>query len=221
MTLEDAKRTVQDALEHPWNYVTAEARNLLQEAKNFIQNAASTAAENAPETPTPPEGATEVANTPAKVRNWFDGLGKKGKSEAERIIRENMPIRRVIVPIPGQTMWIDTAKTCIDNRQSMQIIISGPDATTLINAFQAARGEAPVGLSDPNSTQNLVVADDVGAGTIITVSALLTAVAIVTLFVILVICLYAIYNNYKVGITWHRNGPLPFDDQLEINLDPR
>jgi hypothetical protein len=120
----------------------------------------------------------------------------------------------------GEDNWVQKCKDAINQNLKLRLDLKGPDALVLANAFRHAVGQAPLPLP-PVPTQNVVVMDDATAVTIIAVCAILAGVSVVALIVVLLICLYAINQKFKVGVQFASKGPLPWDQELIINLDPR
>jgi hypothetical protein len=203
---ENAAKAISDAADAAAKAAADAAAKAAADAALALEKAAEDAAAALIEAETDAKAKADAA-----ITNVSDFINKFG-----------IHIRPIKIKI-GTPGWVENARDCIDHKKSFHIIINGDDSETLTNAILTARGESPISVDrfPTSGTQNIVGADDIGAGTIITVAALLTGVAVVALIVVLVICIYAIHENYVVNITFHQNGPLPFDNQLDIYLEPR
>jgi|688.fasta_scaffold290019_2 hypothetical protein len=127
-------------------------------------------------------------------------------------------------PPPVVDIWVDTPnweRTAFDSirqRKKVRLLLRGPNAKKFIELIRAAKGLLPLPPTEQRySIQFAVAWDDVLIAAIVAAA----VVAVVTLIVILVICVYAMDRNYYVKIDYDRKGPYPFDDSLEITLEPR
>lgn len=108
-----------------------------------------------------------------------------------------------------------TALDLIKQKKPFKLVLSGPNALMLFNVFRQAGNQSPLGAIQ-NQASMAIGAAEVSMAAVICA----TIVAIAFLVVILAICLYAIHSHYHAEVKYHRNGPMPFDDRLEIILIP-
>lgn len=170
---------------------------------------ANTAFSNASVSTAPTSGAT--GQQKIKV-NWnFNPFGKIAYKINVYAGTTDQPVD-IIMGTPNAPQQ---AFDLIKQKKPFHLILSGADALSAVNVFRKAQNKPPL-LPTENTYSAAIGWDDVLMAAVICAA----IVAVVTLLVILLICLAAMQSHYKVDIQYRRNGPMPFDDTLIINLVP-
>ena len=177
---------------------------------------ASTPGSSASVTSAPAAGATGAHDI--KV-HWGYGLFGKIAYTLTAYATDHA-VRPTISVNVGDSSWQQRAFDAIRQKAGLRLHLRGPDALTLFNALRHARGHGPVGPGLPGTYQ-VVVIDDIAVADIVAICLILAVVAVVALLVIGVICVVAIESHYHVNAKLVSKGPLPWDQELVIELDPR
>lgn len=153
------------------------------------------------------EAAPRVGATGSQkvtVKWWYNPFGK---------IRYTLNVLagdvEVIKIYFGENNWVGKAQNAIQQGQNFQIIVRGPDAKELFGQITRVSGR-------PMASNFFVepVSDTV-AITLIIVLGLMSMGAFATIAAIL---LYSIHEGYNAKASHKVHGPLPFDDELIIEL---
>jgi hypothetical protein len=140
-----------------------------------------------------------------KVKWWYNPFGK---------IRYTLEVfagdAEIIKITFLENNWIGKAQDAIQQGQNFQIILRGPQAKELFGEITRLSGH-PMGINffiEP-------VSDSV-AITLIIVLGLMSIAAFATIAAILI---YAIHEDYNAKASHNVHGPLPFDDELIIEVN--
>jgi hypothetical protein len=120
----------------------------------------------------------------------------------------------------GDPSWQQRSFDAIRQKLDLRLHLKGPDALALFNALRTGRRQPPVVPGLPG-TSNIVVIDDIVIADVVAIAAILAVVAIVALLVVAVICVVAIQAHYKIDAQLVSKGPMPWDQELVLHLDPR
>ena len=112
-----------------------------------------------------------------------------------------MPVTTIQVGSPN---WERKAHKAIDEKKRVRLVVKGVVAQTAAEALRRNPGISMV----------------TGAEVAITATIVIGIIAVVGLGVVAAVCLYGISKGYKVKARHRAKGPMPFDDELYINLVP-
>lgn len=147
-----------------------------------------------------------------KVKWWYNPFGK---------IRYRLNVyagnSKPLVIYFGENNWENKVKDAINQGLKFTICLRGPKAKDLAGLLNIPLPREI--MDDPNSDTDTVRSRDAGTVTL-GVTALLAVVAIAAFATIGGVLIYAINNGYEARARHRLNGPLPFDDELLIEVIP-
>ena len=116
------------------------------------------------------------------------------------------PVKIVV----GAPNWVQSAMNAIDKKKSIKLVVNGPQAYTAWQAllrFRSGKGGAVTAV-DPVVTPTVVITATIVVGVI----------AVVGLGVLATVLMYAISKGYCPIAKHKTSGPMPFDDELTIDV---
>jgi hypothetical protein len=170
-------------------------------------------------TSAPSAGAT--GGQDIKVHWSYAPFGKIAYTLTAFAVDQGASTGTTLVVNVGDASWPQRSLDAIRQHNAVQLHARGPDAITFFNALRHARGLPPAVPAPLPGANQVLGFDDVTVADIVAITAILAAVAIVALIVIAVICVVAIQYHYHVDVKLVSHGPLPWDQELVIGLDPR
>lgn len=114
-----------------------------------------------------------------------------------------MPVSTVTIQF-GSANWEIKTKDAIDQKKHVKLVVKGIQAQTTAEALRRN-----------SSTSNIT-----GAEVALAAAVIIGIIAVVGLGVVAAVCLYGINQGYKVVARHRVKGPMPFDDELEFDLQP-
>jgi hypothetical protein len=100
--------------------------------------------------------------------------------------------------------WVQRANGAIDHKERVALVVRGSQALTVAEGIRRFNGT--------NISGVLPV--------VVSVAIIVGVIAVVGLGVLAAVCLYGINKGYSVKARHITHGPVPFDDELEITLEP-
>lgn len=108
----------------------------------------------------------------------------------------------------GSSNWVEKANRAINQKKRINLKLVGYDAFNLGEALRRFNRSTRASFVEPTTA------------VVITSAIVIGVIAVVGLGVLATICLYGISRSYTIKATHKVKGPLPFDDQLTLDLVP-
>lgn len=140
-----------------------------------------------------------------KIKWWYFPFGKI--SYTLNVFSGNVEVVKIVY---GENNWIGKAQNAIQQDQNFQIIVRGPQAKELYQQIKRLSGQ-------PMDVRPLV--EPVSNTVLITAIIVLGLISIAAFATIAAILMYAISEGYNARANHKTQGPLPFDDELTIEVE--
>lgn len=112
-----------------------------------------------------------------------------------------------VIKVEDFSLWSYRAQELLSQKEPFVLKITGPQAALAGLALQR---------SDINATTSNLVAE----GVVITAAIVVGVIAVVGLGVVATVCIIGMNQGYSVKARHKTKGPMPFDDELELELVP-
>ena len=110
--------------------------------------------------------------------------------------------------VVGAPNWTKKAMGAIDQHKRITLVVSGPQAYAAWEAL----------LHSQNTGGTATAVDPVSGTVVLGVAIVVGVIAVVGLGVLAAVLMYAIHQGYCPTASHKTKGPLPFDDELYIDV---